>query len=90
MLSYMYFKREGDGQLLAEFKEKLQPLTDAELEARFESALKCGIVGVHAQCLYLFALWKRGKERNLKFANDPDGGIQIVDGRIVSIKPLSI
>jgi len=89
MLSHFYMKREGDEKLILEFKTKLYPLTNEELMERFESALQCGIVGVHAQCLYLFVLWKVGKERNLPFSTDPEGGIQIIDGRILSIHPLT-
>ncbi len=88
MLQYIYIKRDGDQERYNEFKNQLVNLKNHELEARFESALQCGIVGSHAQGLYLFALWKQGKDRGLRFATDPAGGLQITDGRIISLRPL--
>ena len=89
MRSFLYIKREGDELLYANFWNTLSELDDAALNERFEAALKTGLVGVHAQGVYLFTLWKKGRERNLRFATDSNGGIQIEDGRIITLRPLS-
>ncbi len=88
MLEFVYFRRAGDEDVFAKFNAELENQTDAELNQRFESALQCGIVGVHSQGIYLFCLWKKGRERNLPFATDPEGGIQITQGRIICLHPL--
>ena len=84
----MYVPREGDRELYAEIKLSLQKLNDDQLWDRFESALKTGIVGSHAQNIQLFALWKQGQERGLRFATELDGGIQIQYGRLISISAI--
>ncbi|MDA0943829.1 MAG: hypothetical protein O3B78_06395 [Bacteroidetes bacterium] len=88
MRESMYLAQEGDKERYEENLKLLQKLNDDELWLRYESALKLGIVGSHAQNIYLFALWKRGRERGLSFATELDGGIQIKYGRIISIEPL--
>ena len=84
----MYIPREGDKERYNQHLEQLRTLDDDELWLRYESALDLGIVGSHAQNVYLFALWKRGRERALRFATELSGGIQIEYGRIISIEPL--
>ena len=88
MRTSMYFAREGDKERYQENLKLLQKLNDDELWLRYESALNLGIVGSHAQNIYLFALWKRGRERGLRFATELNGGIQIKYGRLISIEPL--
>ena len=88
MLEFLYIKRAGDEEHYARFKAQLENQSDEQLNQFFQNQLKCGIVGVHVQGIYLFCLWKIGRDRNLPFATDPDGGIQVLNGQVISIRPI--
>ena len=54
----MYQNRENDKSVIQEYGERLAKDSLEELVDTFNRQVKCGIVGVHRQALYLIALRK--------------------------------
>ncbi|SRX73355.1 hypothetical protein [Aequorivita antarctica] len=51
-----YSRRQGDSQEISGFLESFEKMSNSELIESYKSALKLGIVGVHAQGLRLLAM----------------------------------
>ena len=79
-LKYIYQRRENDKSVIQEYGEHIAKDSLEELVHAFNRQVKCGIVGVHRQALYLIAL---RKEFLLRIEQNP---IIIDDGRIIDIQ----
>ena len=62
-MEHIYTRREDDKTEIAYYKKEFEATTLEELLASYNSQVKCGIVGVHQQALYLIALRQEFKER---------------------------
>ena len=80
-MEHLYISRLGDKQIIKEYRERLKKLSDSEMIEAGESAKKTGIVGVHAQALYLIALWYEMKDRFIDSPIVVEG-----DGYIIGLK----
>jgi hypothetical protein len=78
-LKYIYQRRENDKSVIQEYGERFAKDSLEELVDAFNQQVKCGIVGVHRQALYLIAL---RKEFLLRLEQTP---IVIDDHRIIDI-----
>ena len=79
-LKYIYQRRENDKSLILEYGESLAKDSLEKLVDAFNRQVKCGIVGVHRQALYLIAL---RKEFLIRVEQTP---IVIDHDRIIEIK----
>ena len=75
-MKHLYISRSGDREMVSEHIEMLKVLSDEEINKRFESAKKVGIVGSHGQILYLVAL------RIVMIERFGESGIIVEDGII--------
>ena len=62
-MEYIYVDREDDKNIIADYKKRFEAETLEALVASYNGQVKCGIVGVHRQALYLIALRQEFKER---------------------------
>ena len=88
-MEYVYIDRKDDHIVIAEDKKIFEAKTLEALVASYNSQVKCGIVGVHRQALYLIALRQEFKERLkespvylLEHVLGLVGPIEVVDGHI--------
>ena len=88
-MEYIYIGREKDKNSIAEYKKSFEAKTLEGLVESYNSQVKCGIVGVHQQALYLIALRQEFRERLkespiylLKHVLGLVGPIKVVDGNI--------
>jgi hypothetical protein len=88
-VEYIYIGREKDKNIIAEDKKIFEAETLEELVASYNRQVKCGIVGVHRQALYLMALRQEFRERLkespvylLEHVLGLVGPIEVVDGNI--------
>ena len=88
-MEYIYIGRDGDEKTIADNKRHFETKTIEELVAAYNKQVKCGIVGVHQQALYLIALKNEFKERLkespvylLEYVLGLVGKIEIVNGHI--------
>ena len=65
MLSQIYSGRPGDAEIIENYSQDFQKLTDEELSQKCIVAKKQGVFGVHRQSLYLIALFKAAKDRGI-------------------------
>lgn len=65
MLSQIYSDRAGDAEIIENYFQAFQKLNDEELSQKCIEAKKQGIFGVHRQSLYLIALFKAAKDRDI-------------------------
>ena len=79
-IKYIYQRRENDKSVIQEYGERLAKNSLEELVDAFNQQVKCGIVGVHRQALYLIAL---RKEFLIRVEQTP---IVIDDHKIIDIK----
>jgi hypothetical protein len=79
-IKYIYQNRENDKSVIQEYGELLAKDSLEELVDAFNRQVKCGIVGVHRQALYLIAL---RKEFLLRLEQTP---ILIDSQKIIDIK----
>jgi hypothetical protein len=79
-LKYIYQRRENDKSVILEYGERFAKDSLEELVDAFNRQVKCGIVGVHRQALYLIAL---RKEFLIRVEQTP---IVIDHDRIIEIK----
>lgn len=88
MLTQLYIGRSGDGKMINEHREQLRTLSNEEIIKAGESARKVGIVGVHAQGLYLAALWHEMNYRSIEcpiiIEGEGDGYLQ--SGNTITFK----
>ncbi len=92
-MEYVYIGREKDNKIIADYKKRLEAETLEELVKCYNKQVKCGIVGVHRQALYLIALRHEFKERLkespvylLDYVLGLTGPIEIKNGNIRIIK----
>ena len=88
-MEYIYIGRDDDEKTIADYKRNFETKTMEELVGAYNKQVKCGIVGVHRQALYLMALRQEFKERLkespvylLEHILGLVGEIEILDGRI--------
>ncbi len=88
-MEYIYVDREDDKNIIADYKKRFEAETLEALVGSYNSQVKCGIVGVHQQALYLMALRQEFKERLkespvylLEHVLGLVGPIEVVDGNI--------
>ena len=62
-MEHIYIAREQDKNSISEYKGKFEAETLETLVESYNSQVKCGIVGVHQQALYLIALRQEFRER---------------------------
>lgn len=95
-MEHTYIAREQDKNIIADYKKRFEAETLEALVESYNRQVKCGIVGVHQQALYLIALKKEFKERLkespvylLQHILGLVGPIEVVDGNIgiKGIKP---
>jgi len=55
-MKQIYIKRKGDSKIISDYKTRFEKQTLEELVAKYNGQVKCGIVGVHRQGLYLLAM----------------------------------
>jgi len=65
MLSQIYSGRPGDAEIIENYSQDFQKLSDEELCQKCIAAKKQGVFGVHRQSLYLIALFKAAKDRGI-------------------------
>ena len=92
-MEHIYFYREQDKDSIVEYKKGFEVDTLESLVKSYNQQVKCGIVGVHEQVLYLIALRQEFKERLkespvylLEHVLGLVGPIEIVNGHIRIIK----
>ena len=92
-MEYIYVGREDDNNIIADYKKRFEVETLEALVKSYNSQVKCGIVGVHQQALYLIALRQEFKERLkespvylLEHVLGLVGPIEVVDGNIRIVK----
>ena len=88
-MEHTYIAREQDKNIIADYKKRFEAETLEALVESYNRQVKCGIVGVHQQALYLIALKKEFKERLkespvylLQHILGLVGPIEVVDGNI--------
>ena len=88
-MEYIYVGREDDKNIIVDYKKIFEAETLEELVGSYNSQVKCGIVGVHQQALYLIALRQEFKERLkespvylLDYVLGLVGEIEVVDGHV--------
>ena len=79
-LKYIYQRCENDKSVIKEYCEHFAEKSLEELVDAFNQQVKCGIVGVHRQALYLIAL---RKEFLIRIEQTP---IIVDDNKIIDIK----
>lgn len=62
-MKHIHIQRTGDEKIIADYKNLLKAKTLDNLVEAYNGQVKCGIVGVHRQALYLIALRQEFKER---------------------------
>ncbi|WP_242119949.1 hypothetical protein [Aestuariivivens sediminicola] len=62
-MEYIYVSQIKDAKIIQDYKNQFETKTLEELVVLYNKQVKCGIVGVHQQALYLFALGEEFKER---------------------------
>ena len=92
-MEHIYIAREQDKNSISEYKKRFEAKTLETLVASYNSQVKCGIVGVHQQALYLIALRQEFRERLkespvylLEQVLGMVGPIEVVDGTIRIVK----
>jgi hypothetical protein len=92
-MEHLYIGREPDKNVIADYKKQFQAKTLEDLVECYNNQVKCGIVGVHRQALYLIALRQEFKERltespvyMLEYILGLVGPINVVDGNIKTTK----
>ena len=92
-MEHIYIAREQDKKSISEYKRKFEAETLETLVESYNSQVKCGIVGVHQQALYLIALRQEFRERLkespvylLEQVLGMVGPIEVVDGNIRIVK----
>jgi hypothetical protein len=88
-MEHFYIRREQDEAVILEYKRGFQAETLEELLVSYNNQVKCGIVGVHRQALYLIALRQEFKERLkespvylLEHILGLVGPIEVIDGHV--------
>ena len=88
-MEYIYIRRDNDEKTITDYKRNFETKTMDEIVDAYNKQVKCGIVGVHQQALYLIALKNEFKERLkespvylLEYVLGLVGEIKIVDGHI--------
>jgi len=88
-MEYIYIGRDDDEKTIADNKRHFETKTMEELVDAYNKQVKCGIVGVHQQALYLIALKNEFKERLkespvylLEYVLGLVGEIKVVDRNI--------
>ncbi len=88
-MEYIYIGRDTDEKTIAVYKGYFETKTIEELVDAYNKQVKCGIVGVHQQALYLIALKNEFKEclkespvYLLEYVLGLVGEIKVVDGHI--------
>ena len=56
IMQHLYLQRRGDKEQILSFHKDIKEKTNQELTDSYNLSAKTGIVGVHAQALYLIAL----------------------------------
>ena len=89
-MKQIYLRRKGDAEVIAEYKQMFAAETLEELADDYNRQVKCGIVGVHQQALYLIAMRQEFRER---FKDSPIhfqeyilslyGPVEVVDGKMI-------
>ena len=92
-MEYIYMHREADKSVIADYKKEFEIKSLEALVASYNSQVKCGIVGVHQQALYLIALRQEFRERLkespvylLEHVLGLTGHIELVNGHIRIVK----
>ena len=92
-MEHIYIAREQDQNSIADYKKSFEAKTLEALVVSYNSQVKCGIVGVHQQALYLIALRQEFRERLkespvylLQHVLGLAGPIEVVDGNIRIVK----
>lgn len=62
-MKQIYIKRKGDSEIITDYKIRFKKAMLEELVDNYNAEVKCGIVGVHRQALYLIALRQEFRER---------------------------
>lgn len=88
-MEYIYIGRQDDQQIIDDYKKWFKKKSLEELVESYNGQVKCGIVGVHQQALYLIALRKEFKERMkessvylIEYVLGLVGKIEVVNGQI--------
>lgn len=88
-MEYIYVGRQDDKNIIADYKKRFEAETLKALVGSYNSQVKCGIVGVHRQALYLIALRQEFKERLkespvylLEHILGLVGPIEVIDGHV--------
>jgi len=88
-MEYIYISRKDDEQSIADYKKDFESSSLEELVKAYNKQVKCGMVGVHQQALYLMALRQEFSERLkespvylLNYVLGLVGEIEVVDGHI--------
>ncbi len=88
-MEHIYIAREQDKNSIEAYKTGFEAETLETLVASYNRQVKCGIVGVHQQALYLIALRQEFRERLqespvylLEYVLGLVGPIEVVDGNI--------
>ena len=88
-MEHIYVGRQDDKNIIADYKKRFEAETLEALVESYNSQVKCGIVGVHRQALYLIALRQEFKERLkespvylLEYVLGLVGKIEVIDGHI--------
>ena len=55
-MEQIYIRRQGDKEQISKHLANMKQYSDKKLIKRYNSSVKTGIVGVHAQGLYLLAM----------------------------------
>ena len=92
-MEYIYIGRDDDEKTIADYKRYFKTKTMEELVDAYNKQVRCGIVGVHRQALYLLALRQEFKDRLtespvylLEYVLGLVGEIEIFDGHIKIMK----
>lgn len=89
-MKQIYIGRKGDAAVIADYKKSFEAKSLEELADDYNRQVKCGIVGVHQQALYLIAMRLEFRER-LKdspvhfqeYILSLSGPVDVVDGKII-------
>lgn len=79
-LQHVFTFRSGDREKIEENIRLLKEKSNEELIASYNKQAELGIVGAHAQALYLVALYREFTKR---FGESP---VEIIDNRIIRLK----
>tara|TARA_R110000787_G_scaffold11399_3_gene37805 strand:+ start:1214 stop:1492 length:279 start_codon:yes stop_codon:yes gene_type:complete len=92
-MEHIYIGNENDKNVIADYKKFFEAKTLESLVDSYNSQVKCGIVGVHRQALYLIALRQEFKARMkespvylLNHILGLTGPIKVVNGNIRILK----